>query len=224
MSLTETILPNPGLGNWHHAAYREKILFCVGERADARRVAVELFGSPISGRDLAGLAGSPGEAEVEVGVCRGNLTVEISDPGHRIYRGVVRISHAGGGLVLTVEALHIHSPSMQGRGLGLSIFARQLQTARRLGIKRIETKAGRRGNENGYYSWPRYGFDGPLPRWLISRLPPPLLFAQSILDIMDSPMGRQWWLLYGGTVDVVFDVRRGSRSSRTFDRYIHATK
>ena len=220
MSLVETALPGLGLCDWRRAVRRENIHFCVGERAQVRRAAGELFGPSFSGRHFAGLAGAPHGAEVEVGVCQGNLTIEVSDPQHRIYRGVSRVFRTAGGLVLTIEALHIHRPSMRGRGLGLAIFAQQLHTARMLGISRIETRAGRRGDENGYYSWPRYGFDGRLPQWLACRLPHELCAAQSVLDLMASQRGRGWWLKHGVTLDVVFDVHKASRSSRTFRRYL----
>lgn len=220
MSLVETALPGLGLGDWRRDTRRENIQFCVGERAEVRRVAGELFGPAVTSRHFAGLAGAPDGAEVEVGVCQGNLTIEISDPQHRIYRGVSRVFRTADGLVLTIEALHIHRPSMRGRGLGLAIFARQLQTARMLGIVRIETRAGRRCGENGYYSWPRYGFDGRLPRWLVSRQPPEFCSAQSVLDLMASQRGRQWWLAHGFTLDVVFDVHKASRSSQTLRRYL----
>lgn len=220
MSLLETALPSLGLGDWQRYARRENIQFCVGERADVRRAAGKLFGPSVDSRHYAGLAGAPDGAEVEVGVCQGNLTIEISDPQHRIYRGVSRVLRTAGGLVLVIEALHIHRPSLRGRGLGLAIFTRQLHTARMLGIGRIETRAGRRGHENGYYSWPRYGFDGRLPQWLVSRVPPEFCPVESVLDIMASPRGRGWWLAHGVMLDVAFEVREASRSMRTFRRYL----
>ena len=220
MSLMETVLPKGDPGGWRHDLCRETIFFSFGERAHARCVADNLFGSEITIRHFAGLAGAPRNADVEVGVCQGQLTIEISDPRHQIYRGVVRVFRAGDGLVLHIEALHIHRPALRGRGLGLSIFARALKNARLLGVARIETRAGRRRNENGYYSWPRYGFEGRLPGWFRSRLPRELAQAQSVLDIMASETGRSWWLAHGVELDLSFDVRPGSRSRRTFGRYL----
>ncbi len=224
MSLMEMGLPKGYLGNRRHDLCRETIFFSFGERADARCVAHDLFGSEIATRHFAGLAGAPRGADVEVGGCQGQLTIEISDPRHQIYRGVVHVFRAGDGPVLHIEALHIHRPALRGRGLGLSIFARALKTARLLGMARIETRAGRRRNENGYYSWPRYGFEGQLPNWFRSRLPRELSEAQSVLDIMDSAAGRRWWLEHGVELDLTFDVRSGSRSRWVFSRYLRSRR
>lgn len=220
MSLLETVLPKGSLGDLRHVLCRGTVFFSFGERADARCVASDLFGSAITIRHFAGLAGAPRGADVEVGVCQGQLTIEISDPRHQVYRGILRVFRTGGVLVLCIEALHIHRPALRGHGLGLGIFARQLETARRLGVMRIETRAGRRRNENGYYSWPRYGFEGSLPEWLTSsRLPRELRRSQSVLDIMASETGRRWWLAHGVELDLSFDVRADSRSQQTFSRY-----
>ncbi len=220
MSLVETVLPQGNPGNRRRDLCRETIFFSFGEGADARCMAHDLFGSEITTRHFAGLAGAPRGADVEVGVCQGRLTIEISDPRHQIYRGVLHVFRAGDVLVLRIEALHIHRPTLRGRGLGLGIFARQLQTARLLGVARIETRAGRCRNENGYYSWPRYGFEGRLPGWFTPRLPRELAQAQSVLDIMVSERGRSWWLAHGVELDLAFDVRSGSRSRRVFSRYL----
>lgn len=219
MRLMETVLPAGNLGNWRHDVNRETIFFSFGERADARCMADDLFGSEITVEHFAGLAGAPRGADVEVGVCQGQLTIEISDPRLQIYRGVLRVFREGDILVLRIEALHIHRPALRGRGLGLSIFARQLETARLLGVARIETCSGRRRTENGYYSWPRYGFEGQLPGWLTPRLPPALSHSQSVLDIMTSDTGRRWWLAHGIELDLSFDVRTESRSWQVFSHY-----
>jgi hypothetical protein len=95
-----------------------------------------------------------------------------------------------------------------------------LDYARRLGISRIELVAGRRSYENGYYTWPRFGFDGLLPPNIQQKLPPGLSHAQSVLDLMDGETGRRWWKEHGATVPVTFDLSQGSRSWEVFGRYL----
>jgi hypothetical protein len=92
--------------------------------------------------------------------------------------------------------------------------------ARALGVTRIETDAGRGDHENGYYTWPRFGFDGPLPPRIHSMLPLGLTSAKSVLDLMDSKQGRQWWQKNGTSVQLVFEMAAQSRSWRVFEQYL----
>lgn len=123
-------------------------------------------------------------------------------------------------LVIVKDAFHIHVEDMRRQGLGLRIFHRQLENAKTLGIQRIETIAGRRDGENGYYTWPRFGFDGPLPEEIHEKLPLGLEHARTVLDLIDCEKGRLWWREHGDTIDVAFDVAEGSRSRKVFERYV----
>ena len=96
----------------------------------------------------------------------------------------------------------------------------QLDHARRLHVSRIELVAGRRSRENGYYSWPRFGFDGPLPSLVQRELPGDLRHARNVLDLMECQSGRQWWKEHGVPVPVAFDMTRHSRSWEVFRRYV----
>ena len=109
---------------------------------------------------------------------------------------------------------------MQRRGLGLQMFYRQARNAADLVVDRIETVAGRNNGENGYYAWPRYGFQGPLPASVRHLLPVGLECSHTILDLMLCEKGRDWWREHGVTTAVRFDLVPGSRSRRTLARYV----
>jgi hypothetical protein len=104
--------------------------------------------------------------------------------------------------------------------LGFRVLKRQLDHARRLDVSRIELVAGRRSRENGYYTWPRFGFDGPLPSLVQRELPGDLRHARNVLDLMECQSGRQWWKEHGVPVPVAFDMTRHSRSWEVFRRYV----
>jgi hypothetical protein len=97
---------------------------------------------------------------------------------------------------------------------------RQLRYAQALGIVGVETFADRRPDDNGYYLWPRFGFDGPLPSQIRQELPQDLAAAQTVLDLMQSKAGRQWWRRHGVAIRVRFDLTLESRSWRAFLRYL----
>lgn len=111
---------------------------------------------------------------------------------------------------------------MQRNGLGLRIFRRQLAQAKALGIRRIEVTAGRSRVENGYYTWPRFGMNGPLPAEIRRALPPGLRSARSVLDLTESEPGRWWWKAHGTTVELAFDLSDGSRCWRVFHQYLRS--
>jgi len=195
------------------------VFFYSGERPGVEHTARRLFGRVPETWEYAGLAGAPDDARVDVGTLGGGLYLDMYRPWTACYRAVELVRRRGAGPVLVIDGMHIHG-SMRQKGLGLRIFARQLTTARNLGVTRIETTAGRRKSENGYYTWPRFGFDGPLPRRVKRHLPRRLVRAQNVLDLMECQTGRLWWRAYGISIRLAFDVTTQSRSWDVFRRYL----
>jgi len=196
------------------------VSFYLGEYGEVERRCGRLFGRRLRTWELAGLTGAPDDALVEVGILPGALYLEWYELRTLAFHAVQLVRRAGPDLVLVNDAFHIRRRSLQGAGLGLRVLQRQLQYARTLGIERIEVVAGRRPGENGYYSWPRYGFAGPLAPEVRRRLPPGLDHARDVLELMDSAAGRAWWRQHGTTIRVAFDVREESRSWRVFQSYL----
>jgi hypothetical protein len=198
---------------------RARVLCYRGERRKVERTAQRLFGRGLSPREYAGLAGAPDDALVEVGTLGAGLYLEMGPFKGYLYHAVELVRRARDGPVLVIDAVRVHR-AVCGRGLGLGIFARQLVAATALGIARIETSAGRSVRENGYYTWPRFGFDGPLPAEIRRRLPVGLEHARSVLDLVEFPAGRQWWKEHGTGIDLTFDLAIRSRSRDLFGEYV----
>lgn len=201
------------------AAQRPAVLYCLGERCAVERLSLALFGRRLRTREYAALAGAPLGAETLVGVLDGSLYLEMRD-----YRGIgclaITLVHlARHGLVIVNDGFHIHCRSLRGRGIGLGIVSRQIHQAKRMGARRIDATAGRSPNENGYYTWPRFGFDARLPPEIQNSLPVDLGRPQNLLDLMKSRKGRIWWRGHGQTIDVSFDLSEHSRSWRALRRY-----
>lgn len=114
------------------------------------------------------------------------------------------------------DTIHADSP---GQGYGTALFARQAQQAAALGINSIEAGADR-GAKNGYYTLPRWGFDGSIPAVQRAKLPPELAHAKTLLDLMETPAGRAWWKQHGVPVDTQFDLTPGSRSQQALAKYL----
>ena len=198
---------------------RAKVVYYLGERPDVEQTARRLFRRELEMWEYAALVGAPDDAEVEVGTLDGGLYLDMYQPVTSGYRAVQLVRLAGADPIVIIEALHVHE-TLRGKGLGLRIFNRQLATASALGVTRIETSAGRGEDENGYYTWPRFGFDGPLAAEIEQNLPLGLEHVENVLDLMECEKGRQWWREYGIPIHLAFDVTGQSRSRHVFRQYL----
>jgi len=122
---------------------------------------------------------------------------------------------------------------------GTEIFVNQVRGLKKLGVDRIKTTAARSDSNNpdnsmnGYYTWPRMGFDGSVPSAVYSELPPNLKqqvdsnptgskIPRSVLNLYTTQEGRDWWQKNGDEVhDAVFDLSDGSLSMRTLNAYLN---
>ncbi len=196
------------------------VTFLLGEKAAALRITQRLLRQTLRRWEYAGLGGAPDSGQVDVGELHGALYLEVRDPLAAAYRGYFYLRHTAGHLVLCNEGLSISSQCLRARGWGLQMFYRQVRNAVAIGIDRIELRAGRRRGENGYYTWPRFGFDGALTPTLRAALPDRFRTAKTVLDLIETREGRAWWREHGETIDVCFDLTPGSRSRRTLRRYV----
>ncbi len=196
------------------------VAFFAGERAAAERIARRLFGHSLADWEYAKLAGAPRDAQVDVGASGDKLYIEMTSPVTAAYHAHYYVYRATSGIVLVNDGFFVSQQKLRGHGFGLRCFRRQAAAAESLGIDRIELVAGRGRNENGYYTWPRFGFDGLIPMRVRRLLPMKLEIADTLLDVMALPDGRAWWRRYGVMVHAAFDVAPGSRSRRVLECYV----
>jgi hypothetical protein len=71
---------------------------------------------------------------------------------------------------------------------------------------------------SGYYVWPRFGFDGPLPKRNRERLPEFYQSAKTVQELFALPGGSIVWKRFGGVLhNLEFDLKPSSYSRRIFD-------
>jgi hypothetical protein len=203
---------------------RAKVVFYDGEGRQVERSTQHLFGRLLQPWEYAGLAGAPDDALVEVGTLQGGIYLELCEPLGNGYRASHVAPRLSLGVVLFHEGFHIQRKSLRRQGLGLRVLHRQLCAAKFLGVRRTIAMAGRSPAENGYYTWPRYGFDGPLPSEVRRRLPRGLEHARTVLDLIECESGRQWWKRNGAPLYVSFDLADGSRSWTVFRQYVEQVR
>jgi hypothetical protein len=98
------------------------------------------------------------------------------------------------------------------------------QIHNRNGVKTIHNDYfavyGKGSDYNGYYTWPRFGYDAPINPSTRARLPAVLKGAREISDVFRTAQGRQWWKDHGTGHDMTFDLRKGSGSRKVLSSYI----
>lgn len=183
----------------------------------------ELFGKEISAAEVADLVGAPNGSYVSV--YRTPPAREEAGLLVQVYRaegdfnGIRHVYRENGRLVMKNELLTLHK-KLQGQGIGTSVFARQVESARRLGVQEIHTTAAKNKNMNGYYTWPRVGYNADLPGKYAKKLPDELKGATTFHELYAKPGGREWWKANGGTVDMHFNLQDDSSSLQVFNAYL----
>lgn len=202
----------------------------VKHKGDTAKAIQDVFEDEISDEDLASLVGAPDDAEVTVERSnKGNIILTVDHKDYDATR-IIRRS-VDGSLVIKNDEFFVKDYA-QGKGLGVDVFTRQVEQARAMGVSRIECHAAKFNPQNkdkphnGYYTWPRFGYDSSIDdleeenqhvAFKIRKLFPD---ADSILDVMSTKAGRDWWTANG--VDLhhcSFDLSPGSRSLKILDAY-----
>ncbi|WP_342049886.1 MULTISPECIES: phage minor head protein [unclassified Cupriavidus] len=175
----------------------------------------------LSPATVARLTGAPDGSNVHVGQSDAGMTFTVKHP--MLDEMVRQIREDEDGKVLIVNESFLLKRRFQSQGIGVRSLAIEATEAAKQGFTKIVTEAaGRPGSNlfNGYYTWPRLGYDGPLTDNERARLPQGLADARSVLDLMESEAGRAWWLQNGSGKVMEFDLQSGSRSWDILTRYL----
>lgn len=122
-----------------------------------------------------------------------------------------RLAKTEKGLYLSFQNFHIPGFA-RGKGLGTLMLAEQIEAARTFGFEKIFDYADKKEGRNGYYSWPRLGFDKELTKEDASCLPDRFKHFRRLSDLMEDQQAREWWRKYGFALELTFDTSPDSRS------------
>ena len=197
----------------------KRVSFFFGEKHAFRRLSAEFFGRILRRSELFGLCGAPSSSSLAIGTINEEIYVEFLETEQIGMMGEYRLRSESDGLCLVISSALILRADCRGCGIGFAAFQRQVHRARRLGVRKIQANTERKRDENGYYTWPRFGFDAPLPLQFLHGLPVFLHGAASVLDVMEFHPGRIWWKEHGIGLSLQFDLRKSSRSMTVFRAY-----
>lgn len=212
------------------------------DAARADRAAAGLLGPGKTHRDLLSCVGAPHTATCEVRWTTqedGSTVAQVSFAGTAAdgsgYDGTRFLTRAPDGTV-SIQNDFFRSAN-PGGGIGLEMFGRQVENATLNGVSHIETDAAGQfvpgpdpnrsyASLNGYYTWPRFGYDAKVPAASYRRLPRDLKVrvdaaGGNVRGLMSDDKGRKWWLRHGQVLPGArFDLTPGSYSQRTLAAYI----
>jgi GNAT superfamily N-acetyltransferase len=194
---------------------------------DADNWLTRAFGRKLTDQQIARLAMVPNGGTVKVLPGRGNVKLVGEHAGTKLSTGIFVGQHDIHNDTVFMDVGK--GSKIQGHGVGSLLTEQQIKTARELGIRQItlEASGSSEGQHNGYYTWPRLGFDsGPfgigsfLNRDYIKRPIPGAPGQGTVQDLMALPGGREVWKQFGGTMQMSFDTDPNSRNSKILDAYM----
>ncbi len=193
----------------------------VRKEADVFQRIKEITGRDVTRQDLASLTGASEEAivrvESDIGYS-GRKEVTLKANSTR-YNATRTLKIKDGVAEIHNDYFRVED-EYQGKGLGSEIFARQVENAAKLGFQKITTSAAKGHDYNGYYTWPRLGYDAPIPASVKAKLPDQWQDAKNVSDLQINATRREWWKKNGEWIDLTFDLTEGSLSRRILAAYL----
>jgi hypothetical protein len=146
----------------------------------------EIFGEDAP--DASDLLGVPGATGVEMSLDDDKVEVTVRHP--KLEDMVATVGRTDDGEVFVHIDLLIVKENHQKEGLGAEIFTAQVAACADAGVSWLECHAAgppMNPHMNGYYTWPRFGYDQPITKFKAStqaELKERFPGAKSVLDIM----------------------------------------
>lgn len=214
-----------------------------GKKANVVSASKKVFGDAAAYREVASLVGAPDDASVAVEAEEDPFVGHVIkvQTTHADYTSTRTFYRDDSGLVCSNDEFWV-SKDKQGSGIGSDVFGRQVENAIAMGVSRIECYAAKENPQdsanphNGYYTWPRMGYDvdrselekraNKTDKRLAAYEEMSKKFGDfaSLHDVMATPEGREFWKKNGWDVNAKFDLKEGSNSLQIFNAYMEERK
>jgi hypothetical protein len=191
--------------------------------ADMADLTRSIFGEPLTAEQVARRVGAPDGSHVDVNREQDWLEVMATHPMIKKFYYVQFVANPtpGSPANVTLNSLYLRPGANPPPGLGTRMVARLAERNPASAISLRAAGAGP-GNErpepraNGYYTWPRLGFNGPIPEREGATLPARFRSAPDVRTLMATPQGREAWKQYGGQAALTLDAP----GRRILNRYL----
>jgi hypothetical protein len=200
-------------------------------------ISKELFGRSLTAQEYSHLMAAPSGSRINIDILENAhewgyneavgevISINVTHPYYRnqarkIYRntkGQLELHHA-------VWELHSHAP----KGTGTWVFLGAVNAALKYKVDVITTDAAGNPGEllpdrqsfNGYYTWPRLGYNARLSEEHRAKLPTHLQTACTLNQLFLMKDGAEWWKLNGGSGQMVFSLNPRHSSLKVLSTYL----
>jgi hypothetical protein len=181
----------------------------------------EYFGRELSANELGGLVGAQDNSTLEIVNYGNQIAITVKNEHIKEQLRFIEQDYKGN---LFIKNYYFETNPGSPPGFGTKVFTDQVNAARAMGVKYIKTGAeGDNPKFNGYYTWPRLGYDGELWRAIeLAKIPKKIrkgMKSDTIQELFKTPEGRNWWKKNGTTIQLQFDLDPNSISSKVLDAY-----
>lgn len=142
-----------------HAVRTGRITYCMGERLECEKILERFFGQIPDESTFFSLAAAPAGAILTVGTDADGLLLDVIEPVRLGLTVQCRICEAQNGeKTLQIDDFRILRRRRQKKGVGTALFAKMLDAASSLGFSHITATVDLSADENGFYTFQRFGF------------------------------------------------------------------
>jgi hypothetical protein len=197
------------------------------EVAKVNELSKELFGYTFDAKDYIDVVAAPTGATVVVQIeSDSTLYFTIEHPLFEVLEAKIHRTD-----LMELEAFNgvIRVAPDAPKGTGTDRLRNAVNAYTRYGLTRISalaagdasTRTDERGEGwVGYMVWGKMGFNGKLTDEIRAKLPEDMADAQDLQQLWAKPGGFKWWQANGESIDLEFDLQRGSDSRLTFAKYL----
>lgn len=188
--------------------------------------AEQILKKPVTKEELAQLVGAPDGALVTITSQQGQIKIQVEDDALQLdaLRTLNLQKMPDGSIAPVITNNHISISPDAPKGTGTKILLDQVNALQSQGVLEIRTWAGGGPGQsmNGYYTWPRLGYDGDWYDFQGKATGTPFENYTKVSQFMETAEGREWWKNNGEAHQAVFDLRPGSASVETLKEYAEA--
>ena len=196
--------------------------YAVGRKVQCQAFEIFLFGKLLTKLDYTEIVAAPSGSKIWVttDILRQKLIIRVRHP---LYEGTQQRSlfKYAGNVLMENEGWMVRDDAPSG--VATRVIGRQVYMAYRIGVRQIGVYgAGSYGDPalNGYYTWPRLGFNVLLDDYKEALEADGFHDVPHTNDLFSRVGGPEWWKLHGKGCYGLFDLAPDSTSSLMLRRYL----